>query len=273
MTDSTPPLPQFSRPPVLETHLGIQFSPMVGFKSGHFGLFWRDCVGLEGWKISEDQLPIPTKTEKFGSKYLRTPPKEEPGFPKVLMRLTREDGSQSVQFQPNRLVYGWKRNKHGCLPFGEVQRQFGETFGRLESFADQWRLGTPVPSLWEITYTNVIHKGRLWDTPADWHRILPGIFPPTLPSAEGHEWATFTGNWIFDIVPERGRVEVQVQKSVPNQSGDIVLLLIITARGEIGEKGSPDWHSGLSLGHQSAVRVFHDLTSRDAHEEWGGSGS
>ena len=136
-------------------------------------------------------------------------------------------------------------------------------------FAEAHELPALKPNLWEVTYTNVVPSGKLWQTPSDWHNVLPSLFVPGGPTPTGHPFATFNGEWLFEIPERRGRVRVRVQKSVANPTKEVVLLLIVTARGEIGGTGVPDWASGLILGHESAVRVFSGLVSPLAKKEWG----
>jgi uncharacterized protein (TIGR04255 family) len=258
----------FDRPPVIETRIGVQFAPLIGFRSGHFGLFWEECVGTKDWRILADQPASPKEIERFGSKKLRpTVEKDEGDFPQICMRLSSKDG-RTVQFQPNKLIYGWYRTE-GRPSFDEVRGQFDKLFADLERYVVKWDLGILTPNLWEVTYVNKILPGKLWQTPSDWHKVLPGIFPPGGPTVGDMDWSTFNGTWFFVIPPERGRVRMRVQKVVANQTDEILLLLVITARGEIGEPGVADWSTGLNLGHQSAARVFHDVASPKAREEWG----
>lgn len=263
--------PFFERPPVIETRIGVQFSPLIGFRSGHFGLFWKECLGTDGWRILADQDAAPKEVERFGSKLLRpvTAEKEEVDFPQVCMRLSKDDFTRTVQFQPNKLTYGWSREKGPRPSYSEVRTQFDSLYEKLERFALEWNLGEPVANLWEVTYVNKILPGDLWTSPADWHRVLPGIFPVGGPQVPGHDWSTFNGTWFFVIPPQMGRVRVRVQKVVETKTDEIVLLLVITARGEIGGVGAADWHSGLDLGHRTVVRVFYDLSSPEARNEWG----
>jgi hypothetical protein len=185
------------------------------------------------------------------------------------MRLSRKDDARTTQFQPNKLIYGWNREKEQRPAHSEFRAEFDALYQKLEKFAESRGMGRPVANLWEMTYVNKIAPGKLWQQPSDWHRVLPGIFPTGGPQVTGHEWSTFSGTWYFVIPPQNGRVKVQVQKVVANQTKELALLVVITARGEIGDPGVSDWSSGLDLGHESAIRVFYDLSSPEAREEWG----
>ena len=269
MPEPNDSLPTFDRPPIIETKLGVQFSPWTDFQSAHFGLFWQECVGLEGWSLAPDQLALATDTEQFGDKQLKPRLAEAAEFPQVRMTLQHSDGIRSVQFQPNKLYFLWDRRK-GPGPGHEAARQeFAAILDKMPRFAEAHKLPSFQPNLWEVTYTSVIPPGPLWQTPADWHNVLPFLFVPGGPAPSGHPWATFTGEWLFEIPDRRGRVRVKAQKSVANPGKEIVLLLIVKARGEIGGTGAADCLEGLALGRQAAVRVFCDLASPAAKKEWG----
>jgi uncharacterized protein (TIGR04255 family) len=261
-------MPHFDDPPVIETRLGVQFAPLIGFQTAHFGLLWKECVGVDGWRLTPDLPALPTDTEQFGDKQLRPRIETEGDFPQVRMRLQHEDGVRSVQFQPNKLFFFWDRRKGPGPGHQAAREEFSSILNRVARFTEAHGLPPLKPNLWEVTYTNVIPQGTLWETPADWHKVLPSLFVPGGPAPSGYPWATFSGDWLFEIPDRRGRVKVRAQKSVANPGKGIVLLLIVTARGEIGGTGVSDWPSGLVLGHKSAVSVFCDLTSSEAKKLW-----
>ena len=208
--------------------------------------------------------------ERFGSKVLRPKPEKPPeDFPQICMRLSSKDDTRTIQFQANKLIGGWNRETLPKITYAEAKTEYDKRFLQLETFAAKHDLGKPVANLWELTYVNKILPGVLWQKPADWHRVLPGIFPVGGPQVTGHEWATFNGSWLFVIPPQMGRIRVRVQKAVENATADVVLLLVITARCEIGESGAADWSSGIQLGHRSILKVFHDLASPEARQAWG----
>jgi hypothetical protein len=144
-----------------------------------------------------------------------------------------------------------------------------ELYGNLTEFAANASLGAMNPNLWEVHYVNQIPQGILWEDPKDWHRVLPTLFPSNDPSVQGLRFATYSGEWHFEIEPEKGRVHVRVAKMVMNQNPKPTLYLSLLARGEIGSKGSPDIATGLELGHDACIRLFFELTSSEAHTKWG----
>ena len=260
--------PTFTNPPIIETRIGLQFAALSGFKVGHFGLFVAECVDAENWEFLPDIPSTDRLQEKFGSIELRTEIEEEDDFPRVCMRLVSKDRNRTIQLQPNKLTFGWKRYQEDRPKYEDIKTQFDVLFSKLSEFATRWNLGDVDADLWEVTYVNQIPQGLLWSKVTDWHGIFPGVFTLGGPQVAGFEWTTFNGSWFFEIPVQQGRVMVQMQKAV-NPDKDLVLLLKVTARGELGGTGATNWSDGFDLGHQSAIRVFHDLSSPEARAKWG----
>lgn len=262
--------PDFSAPPTVETVLGVQFEPLRGFRSGHYGWFWRDYLIARDFESVSDEKPLPTFAEPFGDPKLKLTRKAEGAESSaVRMKMRTPSRSRTVQLQPDKLYYSWNRLGEPAIRYAAVKPEFLALVGNLNEFAAKASLGPVKPNLWEIQYVNQIPPGNLWQDPRDWHRVLPTLFPPVDPSVEGVRFATYAGEWHFEIEPQRGRVHVKVAKMVLNQEVTPVLYLSLLARGEIGERGVPDLESGLELGHAACVRLFLGLTSTEAQKEWG----
>ena len=59
-----PNLPEFNRPPVVETVLSAQFEPVAGMHSAHFGLFWQRIRAQ--FPQVEEKLALESALERFG---------------------------------------------------------------------------------------------------------------------------------------------------------------------------------------------------------------
>jgi len=219
-----------------------------------------------------DEPPFPREYERFGSKLMNPKADEVKGdgeIPQVRMRLHHKADKRTIHFQPNKLVYAWGRTD--LRPsYDLVKEEFVRIFNRLSELSAVVNLPSPVVDLWELTYTNSFPKGYLWESPSDWHKILPKLFPKPELGNVGYEWSSFTGEWFYEIAPKRGRVRVKVQKSVANHTDEIVLLLIVSARGAGPEEaGTLDWQSELEIGHKSALNVFRNVVSLEVQKKWG----
>jgi hypothetical protein len=271
MTKATEFCPIFERPPVIETRVCVQFKPLTGVRAIHFGLFWQECLGADKWVVVDDASLLPHEVERFDSTKLNPPVEDLGEVDSLALRsiFRSRDERSTIHFQPDKIVLSSDRQGQPRPSYADLRGQFDPLFERLTEFARRSGFGDVRPDLWEVAYTNVIPKGELWQTPADWHRVLPGLFPPGGVKAQDHEWATFEGEWYFVMPHQTGRVRVKVSKAVANSSGEIVLLVNVRARGPFGDGIAWTWGEGLDFGHQSAVRVFYDIVSADARASWG----
>jgi hypothetical protein len=278
MPDSTPH-PTFANPPVIETRLGVQFAPLHGFWAGHFGLFWRECLG-EGWHPRPDGEFQPHRAERFGTPELAPVSNlgEIEATP-VRMALASADGRKLVQFQPDQLAMSFSRGKPGCPTYHQVRDEFGRLVGKAVEFTARHGLPPLAPDLWDVAYVNVVPSGagELWQTPADWHRVFPRLFPTGVGQVGGCEFGTFDATWYFNLPDQRGRVHVKASKAVArkptayggttNPGPQPVLLVVLTVRGEV--KDGASWEAELDYGHAAAAQVFYDLSSAEARSFWG----
>lgn len=255
----------FDSPPVVESWFGVQFSPLLGIQSGHFGLLWSSVFGGD-WFLGEDRTPLPKISERFGSKQLNAVEEVAESWPQVRMTLRNDDG-RSVQFQANRVICAANNRK---LPGREsnLRARLMDAFAHVERFAEVEDLGKPVADAWEVNYLCSIPQGDLWQKPADWHRIFPALFPATA-SVAGFAWGTFDGRWYFELPDKAGRVRVEIKKVVVNQTDEIVIWCLVTARGEVAALSTGDWVAGLDLGVKAATQVFTELASDEAKKAWG----
>lgn len=263
--------PMFTTPPVVETLLGVQFSPLRQFRSHHYGWYLREFLAASGWEFFGDARPLHTYTENFGSDYLQFKPHmaTAESSPTVRMKVTRPGTGETAQVQPDKLYYSCKRSPESSDSYTEIAHEFAAIYESFARFTESAGLTPVSPDLWEVSYINRIPAGPLWDEVADWHRVLPSFFPAPGRSGVGAKLSTFDGTWHFDLADRMGRVHVRVAKMIMNQKPPPVLFVMLTARGRVGKDGVADWRGGLDLGHQACVQLFLDITSSEAHREWG----
>src|SRR5438876_283976 len=101
-------LPEFKRPPVTETVLGVQFFPLEKLSSAHLGAFWN-LLG-EDWPDVNDAAPLQQEFERFGKDQqwiklaLRLNVVDKP-TPRIQARNRAND--RMIQLQNGRLHYNW----------------------------------------------------------------------------------------------------------------------------------------------------------------------
>ena len=173
-----------------------------------------------------------------------------------------------VQIQNGRLDYNWLGG--GVYErYKNVRPGFDKMLHSFQEFIASGGLGEIQPNQWEITYVNHILKGTVWNEPCDWASLLVKAPGPSLDSQD-LKMGGLGGQWHFEIVPQRGRLHVQLQHGrIGSENGDEALVLKLTARGPIGgEGGVENLDEGLNLGHDIIVTSFRDMTSKHAHEYW-----
>ena len=257
----------FDRPPVVETSLKLQFSPLAEFRFAHFGLFLEQCLGA-GWQVGADADAEAQEYERFGVKSLFPGVKADMVSPPYQVRFVH-GGGRVVSFQPDKLKLSWVRKDDQEPRYSEMRDQLVRVFGALQAFADRYSLGTPKANLWEISYVNAIPSGELWTTLADWSKVLPGLFPTEGPKVPNHPWSTYVGEWYLEMPNQTGRVRARAQKVIANPAETTALLLVISARGELPDDVAENWQARLDLGHESAATVFRSLASPTALTHWG----
>lgn len=262
----TAPLPEFEHPPVVETLLGAQFAPIDGLTSAHFGLFWRrlgtqwqsvresDPVGqivypaadVEPWTV--EPVPKPARTRRF--------------------HFTDATETRTVQVENGWLTSQWNRRSwEDPYPrFAATQQEFASTWAAFEDFLGTSGLARPDINLWEVTYVNDFDRGTVWDTPADWFHLLPGLLTAA-PSTVLDGLHTLEARWAFAIRGASARIDLVLTHG--RRRGPIPaerLRLVQTARGPAHDRDS--LAAGLELGHRTIVQAFAEITSAKAKAHW-----
>ncbi|HVA48908.1 MAG TPA: TIGR04255 family protein [Pirellulales bacterium] len=262
-------LPKFKDPPVVETALSVQFDPVPKFNNTHLGLFLH-YLGKE-WANASDAPPLPAQFERFepvvswenmGVQFQLTQ--------EIALRMQARNASNDrmIQLQNGRLSFNWLGDSGiGYPSYDFVRPEFEAAAARLSHFLSEHQLGDLRPNQWEVTYLNHLPMGTVWKDTHEWaapfrHLIAsPG-------SPAGTKAESFGGEWHYEIVPQRGRLHVQLKSAWRKNDGpEAILLLVLTARGPAHSDGT-DLLAGLDLGHETIVRAFADLTTEYAQRIW-----
>jgi uncharacterized protein (TIGR04255 family) len=253
---------------VVELVLGVQFDRLP-LSAGHFGLFWSE-LGREEWVKPSDGPPLDEQFEQFDQPrwvlplgvQLRLSPADGPGR----FLLGHRDESRLFQLQANRLHLNWRR-RDGVYPsYGKLVGEFEDLLGRFSHFARVQGLGEVRPNQWELTYIDSFPRGELWDAPADWSKLLPGLFGKLFADQDlGLALEHRAAEWAFEIHPRKGRLHVAANVGSWGPGKDASLLLHMTARGPVAS----GVRAGLDVGHDAAVGAFVRVLSEDAITRFG----
>ena len=265
--------PDFANPPIVELVLGAQFSPLTRLTSGHFGLFWKSLG--EDWTEGEDAPPLEDQFEWFDRPRWRTSTglqwRIEPVRLPGRWILRHKSQERLLQIQSTRFHLNWRKREGFYPSYKQLIDEFQQMFARFETFVQETRLGPLLLNQWELTYIDAFPVGEEWNTPADWGKLLPGLFGPLF-STEGlglvleHRAA----EWSYEIFPRRGRLHIAAGPGQVGQSQQAALILRTTARGPLEEHaGMGGLRAGLDLGHAVAVGAFLRIVSDEVKTRWG----
>lgn len=264
-------LPEFSEPPVIETLLGVQFSPLDAFTVPHFGLYWERI--RDEYPKAEVQPPLRPIVERFGAEAQIGEVRSEVAFvtvPEVRCWFIDQSETRLIQVQRDRFIQNWRKVKgdEAYPRYRHLKPKFEEEWKRFCHFLGEEKLGDPGVDQCEVTYVNHIEIGRglrsfgeIGAAVAYWSGTSFGDF---LPAPE-----TVSLNAQFVIPENRGRLYVAVRPAIRQRDPKEVLQLTLTARGRPQSSALEDIVKWFDLGHDWIVKGFTDFTTRRMHELWG----
>ncbi|AGA28399.1 TIGR04255 family protein [Singulisphaera acidiphila] len=271
MTANTEPLLRFTNSPLDEFFMGVQFNAIPNFSNGHFGWFWKNYLDHD-WTKALDASYLPDAFEHFGQERQWAIPGvslQAHGGADRLQVISADD-ERVIQIQNTRFLYNWRKRKLEYPSFVTTYPDFRDKWELFQTFLKDANLGQTTPNQWEICYINSISKGTLWNSPADWSSILPGLLPQDR-LAGLVEFENLASEYRYEIPSKRGRIRIAIQhaRSVEHD-GPEFLKLQLMARGPI-VAGMPEWNldSGLNLGHRVLVETFERISSPEAKSFWG----
>jgi len=271
MTTRTDDLPIFDHPPLIETIIGVQFAEIPHLTSAHFGWYWREFLD-KSWDKTQEALRLPDQFETFGEPSWKMPVTQLSASltpsPDRLQFINADD-DRVIQIQNTRFLYNWRKKESVYPSFQDLYPEFTSKLNKFREFLQVASLGDIKLNQWEVTYVNHIPKGDLWQTPEDWHRILPGLMPALWNSVE-IRLESESGEIRFEIVPKRGRIHISIQHGKRLDVDGEILVLQLTARGPLNPD-EPEWEPEVSfgLGHRVLVGTFVGIASEAALRYWG----
>jgi uncharacterized protein (TIGR04255 family) len=262
-------LPDFAKPPVVETVLDVCFAPLAAWGIPHFGLFWQSI--REEYPTFKDQPPIIFQREGFGEKALQplTIAFEVMNLPEARCWFEDISGARLIQVQHDRFIHNWRRtDEHKEYPrYKQVIRPaFEKEWKRFCGFLEREQIMLPDVQQCEVQYINHIELSG-WSSFADLIDAL-GEWPGT----RGKEFLPIPENMSFStsyLMPgNAGRLRIIMQPAIRSADGKPVVQLNLIARGRPSSSSTEDILNWFDVGREWIVRGFTDFTSQRMHQTW-----
>lgn len=265
------PLPDFRKPPVIETVLSVQFAPIKEWGIPHLGLFWEAI--RKDFSRFEVHPPIQSDVETFDPPEVVQGPGiriEVGAMPESRCRYVGDDKHSILQLQNGLFVFNWKKDSlDDEYPKYEqfVRPSFEKYWNQFLAFLKDEDLEEPKAVQCEVTYVNHIPKGEAWDDVGDWSTVFNFLsFPSEMNFLSVPESANID---LAYLIPEkRGRLRAKIRRAIRISDRCDVIALHLIARGRPESSaldGIVDW---FELGHEWVVRGFTELTTKKMHQIW-----
>lgn len=253
------PPPIFTRPPVVETVLGVHFLPIEHFEAPYFGLYWE--------KIRKRYPSIEIKPPVTEGPPIQIRMEMVP-----LLRCWYIDSSRSrlLQVQRDRFYYNWRKTADEVQypHYNEDLRQhFVDEWIGFTDFIEAEKLGDCSPQICEITYINHIPRGQGWREFSD----LPNIFAFLSQGIESRVLSKPTGlsfSGVYALPDGLGQLQVQFQPALRQEDNVEVLQLVLVARGQPSASKTEGLLAWFDSAQPYMVEAFAEFTSGPMHEVW-----
>ncbi len=258
------PLPEFDRPPVVETVLSAQFKPIADMRTVHYGLFWRQI--RDTYPGTEEKPALEPSFERFGGGPKRTPrlhfEAKDEAHPERMWFSNRE-GTELIQLQVDRFIKNWRqiedRNTYPRYE-GHIKPAFARDLQIFEKFLAEESLAPIEINQCEVTYVNHIVAGEGWESWSDVAKIFSflGGMPASL---EDGQFA-FRMPILVKNQPI-GRLIVEIQPALSERDDRPMWVMNLTARGLVGTGTE-----FFDFGRAAIVKSFAELTTAAMHKVW-----
>lgn len=259
-------------PPVVETIMGVQFTPLSKLRVTDFGLFQQSLGEREFSKVEERErlLPIIERSGPLVAERLFQI-SSAVELPRVLFIGPKtEKGQQVIQIQQDRFLQNWRTaaGKSDYPTFEYNCDQFERSFAKFETFIEERGLGTIRIDQAELTYVNhiPIETGtKSWRSASNIFRIFRHIESIEL------EGFSFSGsNWNNEL---SGRIYLMVQPAQASQSDKTLLDFRLVARGAPAGSSYGSALDWLKSAHVKVIEHLVRMVEPAEYKKWGISGS
>lgn len=271
MADDIKPLPDFEDPPVDETFLSIQFSPL-GLQVPQYGMYWlrvRDRYpkfqvhSPVGTVIEPDiNSPKDKRTISIGFELVTSP--------NFRFWMIDESGNRLIQIQKDRFVHNWRRLEGTEIypRYPSVRATMEKEWDRFCQFLKEEDLGVPQVNQCEVSYINHIEYDKGWKNYAELSQVIRTWAQPSqdafLPEPESVNMQVH-----YRLCDNSGRLHVSMEPVIRGRDAKEVLQLSLVARGAPKSSSKQDIFAWFDTGREWVVRGFADFTTEALQKIWG----
>ena len=267
-------LPKFSKPPVVEVALSVQFE--VPILAGP--LLWRRWSQIEGqFPHVQEVPPVLPVIERFdepsraGGPHVELRVSSAP-LPARLWMMTSSK-TELVQLQPDRFGYNWRKlsPKDDYPSYAAIRDKFAMQWTDFERFVGSNDLEPLAPVQCEVTYVNHIKGEGIWKYHGEVEKVIPSVTPRLtegfLPAPES---VRHSSNYVIPGSDGRpvGRLHVGIDPIYLPEETEPTIKMQLTGRTAPQDSNLKGILETLDLGHEWIVRAFATLTSSEMHDVW-----
>ena len=255
-------LPSYERPPVQEVALAVQYRAQLTPKTADLVGFWQTV--RDRFPEVEDLQPLIGAEERVGSfELLQLPPLRR-------LRMSDPAGQVSIQLQETHFITNWvKTSPEAVYPrFKTIYKDFEKYYNRLLAYFSDNKLGNVSAVNFELTYVN-----ELGQVSPDLMSRLPGILK--LYNWDSEETA-FLGTpsainliWQLPMPVGAGKMLITVNTARRLDGSEVILLIFKCFGPAVNLASEAEIEDWFEAAHESIVRGFTELTTADAHLDWG----
>lgn len=275
MTETRPPLPDFTSPPVVEVALSVQYASLEKLRVAQMGQLWGEFK--DRFPKTEEHAPLAAAWEKFEPVALPTvgikfEASDVPPVPRVWF--VNEEETELIQVQQDRFAHNWrKRGESDKYPrYESIRKSFKSELEKFRQFLSRENIGEITPDQAEVTYVNHISPNEVWQNHGQvsevvtvWTEHYSDNF------LSGPEDVLFRARFKIQDADKKplGRLHVVLQPAFSRTDQRPIFVLTLTARGEPLGSGIDASMKFLDLGREWIVRGFTSITSPRVHHIWG----
>jgi uncharacterized protein (TIGR04255 family) len=265
-----PGLPDFDNPPVTETVLGLQFTPLSKFDVPHYGRYWTKIKEeYEHFEVhpavvstvDERESDVPTKQGKIFINF--------PNGPNFRCWFIDKSHTNLIQVQRDRFILNWRkvRGDEQYPHYEHIRPKFEQEWVRFCEMLTEEGIETPKVNQCEVTYVNHIEfdseltgGSELKRFIASWSGATSGEFLPKV------DKVSLNTNYMMD--GKNGRLRISMLPVLRMGDGMEVLQLDVSATGRPTSSKTPDILEWMDKGREWVVKGFADFTTPEMHKKW-----